>query len=1085
MGTKQVAAILLAVSVLGLAVAMAPALGEDSFHSVEFESKVHDDVKEEVAADPNDTIEVIVETSGGDESAQREAIELIGNITHDYSTIDSFSVEIRPEDLDELSQEDFVTSIEPDPIFIAQLQTSVPLVNASVTWSRTVSGVNLTGRGIGVCIIDTGVNYTHPDLGGCPATSDINTAGCSRVVAGYDFVNDDNNPMDDVDHGTHVAGIVGANGGIVGVAPNSSIIAIKSLAPGNPPSGTLSDIVAGIDWCVSNATSLNISVISMSLGDGGTYAGYCDGTYPSMTAAINSAISSNITVVVASGNDGSTSGMSNPACVTNATSIGSTTDSDVFSSFSNRNSILDLAAPGSTINSTRIQGGYVEFSGTSMATPHAAGMFAILYQKYKLLYNAKPAVGLLESISKSSGVMIYDSGVGMSFPRIDVLNTSQQIRSTYSSHVSGNSTIERGSQVNFSAMWSSNVNLGFAVLSTNETGAFLNKTENYGSPQTLFAMNWSNFTWSNSSVPNGTVVLWRIYANDSAGNQNATDALNFTVLDTTIYMTNSTKTNDTSYSSGAFYSFNVTVTEFTGTGNVTFEWDSSQNSTVYLYQTLNSSSSVFMANKTDLPAGNYTYRWIANDTLGNRNSASGTFNLSKAQPAMILSSTPSNSTVFGGFTAANGTIVTGDVSFILSLTRNGTVVNTSSSRSVTENVTLGSGTHNYTLTYNGTQNYTSFSISNLTSVSTAPTSIGLFLNGTQGNFTYDRSSQVNITARVNVTGAGLNVSIFLNSSGTSIEVNSSSNTASYFIGTSGLNLGIYNVTASYNGSSSNYSRSSQTFFFSVREFYRNFSVSIQNGTLELVDADEANTTLDFLTNDTVINNETNVSVGSDNPVGANPSGISIGKFLRINVSSRIASNLTYAVIRFSYLDSDVPSGADESTLRLFRWNGSSWVRFDGQFIGGVDTSSNVVFANTTQFSDFTVAGEAASSPAPVSVSSSGGGGGAPLKKSNVSVEKENNTTEIPVVSEENVPDVVLVENTTAAEESPDSSGDAAEPQTAYLSYATTALAVIGVAAVLFSIRRKISRLLEFHRRPWRQRGSGLHFHKNSRRRRPS
>jgi hypothetical protein len=714
-------------------------------------------------------------------------------------------------------------------------------------------------------------------------------------------------------------------------------------------------------------------------------------------------------------------------------------------------------------------------------------MFAILYQKYRLVFNQTPNVTYLENISKTYGKSIFDSSSGLNFPRINVLNTSNQIglKKVILSNNISDVIIERG-KAHLSALWNDDVGLHLAILSTNETGTFKNYTDGTYSSPFIFDSNfgWSNFTWSNTSISNGTKISWKIYTNDSAGSQNSTNIFNFDVLDTTIYLTNSTRSNDTSYLVGAFYSFNVTVTEVTGIGNVTFEWDSSQNTTVYLYQTLNSSSNIFMTNKTDLSAGNYTYRWIANDTLGNVNSTYGNFNLSKAQPVMNLSSSPSNVTVFGGFTMSNGTLVTGDGSFILNLTRNGTVVNTSSNRSITENITLGAGTHNYTLTYNGTQNFTSFSISNFTSVGTAPTSISLFLNGTQGNFTYDRSSQVNITARVNVTGAGLNVSIFLNSSGTSIEVNSSADMASYFIGTSGLNVGIYNVTASYNGSSSNYSQSSQTFFFSVREFYRNSSVSIQNGTLEVVAATQANMTLDFLTNDTIINNETNVSVGSDNPVGANPSGISIGKFIRINVSSRIASNLTYGVIRFTYLDSDVPSGADESTLRMFRWNGSYWNRFDGQFIGGVDTSSNVIFANTTQFSDFTIAAEAASSPVASSSSSSSGGGGsggaAPVKKLNVSVGEENKTTDVPVIFGNKTEEGA---NISTFEVNSTDSGRSEDFQLTGFVY--VAAATVVAIVVLVIAKAKLARLLEVRKRPWISRGSGQHSHRNSRRKRPS
>jgi len=983
MGLKRVfPGIILAVIIFST-IFYSQALGQEQIPSPEFDAKVHDDVKEQVARS-DAPIEVIIQLSGGDNQSNIEMLESIGNITHDYATIPYLSLEVRPEDIGEIAREGFVKSIEPNPVFRAQLQQSVTLVNASRTWLQMVSGMNLTGKGVGVCIIDTGVNYTHPDLGGCPNTSNINTAGCSRVVAGYDFVNDDTNPMDDVGHGTHVAGIAGANGGIMGVAPNISIIAIKSLAPGNPPSGTLDDIVAGIDWCVSNATLLNISVISMSLGDGGTYTSYCDGTYPSMTAAIDLAASKNITVVVASGNSGSTSGISNPACIRNATSIGSTNDGDAFSSFSNRNPILDLAAPGDGINSTSMQGGYVEFDGTSMATPHAAGMFAILYQKYRLLYNMSAPSSFFKDVAKSSGVNIYDSATGLNFSRIDVFNSSQQIQSAHSVSVSGNATIERGSAANLSALWSSNINLHTAILSTNETGDFANKSNVYGSPFLLTGtLAASYFSWSNSSLPNGTLVIWKVYGNDSAGNTNTTDTMNFTIVDTSVYITNLTQPYNVAYSATTLYTFNATVTDFTGIGSVIFEWNASENSTAYASQVLNSTSITYTANKTGLAFGNYTYRWIANDTLGNLNSVSATAT---------------------------------DV------------------------------------------------------VAKAPTSIKIFLNGTQSNFTYDRSSSANITAIMNVTSIG-NISILLNVSGPSLEINSSLDSVSYLLQISTLAVGSYNVTALYNGSNSNYSQSRATLFFFVREGYKNSSVNIQPGMIEVVNASQTNVTLDFLTNDTIVNNETNVTVGTDNPVGTSPPGLHLGKFIRINVSQPIAGSLTYSVIRYRYVDSDLPSGIDESTLRIFRWNGSAWVKFDGHLVGGVDVEQNTVFANTTQFSDFTISGEPAQPPAPANPVSSGGsgGGGGSIVRKNVTSTKNTTVTNAPRTVANNSMDGKFNSTEPAPQDRVQPREESNERQVPRFDYLTAIILILVAAASGVLTFRKFG-LANRHRRRHRMKG---------------
>jgi hypothetical protein len=524
-----------------------------------------------------------------------------------------------------------------------------------------------------------------------------------------------------------------------------------------------------------------------------------------------------------------------------------------------------------------------------MATPHVAGMFAVLYQKYKILYGMNPEVSFIENISKSSGVRITDTVTGLSFPRIDVFNSSYQIQSTHFTSKSSNTTVERGYASNLSASWISNVKLDKAILSTNETGEFINISGYYGSPFNFSANSGTSvFSWSNSSLSNGTLVLWRIYANDSSGNMNVTDDGNFTVVDTSISITNITGSNGIVYSPLAIYTFNATVTDFTGIGTVVLEWNLSENETIYTYQQINSTSATYMANKTGLGFGNYTYRWIANDTLGNLN------------------------------------FITSD---------------------------------------------------SFNPVIKAPTSVRILLNGTESNFTYDKSSSVNITAILNTTSVG-NVSIIVNITGMPIEVNSSADTSSYLINTSNLTVGSYNVTAVYNGSNSNYSQSRSTTFFFIREAYRNSSVDIMANVLETLNASQLNLTLDFLTSETISGGEINVTIGTDNPVGENPPGIPIGKFIRINVSQSIAGNLSYSVIKYRYLDSEIPAGVDESTLRIFRWNGSSWKKFDGQFIGGVNLSENLVFANTTQFSDFSISGEATPPPAPSpSISSVGGGGG--------------------------------------------------------------------------------------------------------------
>ncbi|MEK6952337.1 MAG: S8 family serine peptidase [Nanoarchaeota archaeon] len=271
---------------------------------------------------------------------------------------------ITKESFEELKENPDVEEIQLDHKFAIAVDDSVNLINASLVHTFVLNN-NITGLNLGVCILDTGVNYSHTDFGGCFGN------GC-KVVSGYDVVNNDNDPYDDHGHGTHVTGIVNM------AAPNASLIHIKVLNSGG--GGSESGISAGIDWCVNNKTRYNITAISMSIGSDSVFSDYCDSTFTILTAAINNAIKNNIMVFAASGNNGASTGITSPGCIRNVTSVGSTKKDDTIAGYSNKNTLLDLLAPGSDITSTSMSGGYISMSGTSMATPHASGAAALLQQ---------------------------------------------------------------------------------------------------------------------------------------------------------------------------------------------------------------------------------------------------------------------------------------------------------------------------------------------------------------------------------------------------------------------------------------------------------------------------------------------------------------------------------------------------------------------------------------------------------------------------------------------------------------------------------------------------------------------------------
>lgn len=331
-----------------------------------------------------------------------------------------FSGEVSRAGLEKLKLNPDVESVSYDGnVFSVDLSDSTRIIGADSVWARQVGGVNVTGSGFSACVVDTGVDYTHPAFGGC-SFSDVGNGTCAKIIGGYDFVNNDSNFMDDNGHGTHVAGIVGGNGGgIVGVAPGARFVVVKSFNSGG--SATPSDVVAGIEYCINNADNFSVKVISMSFGCG-AFGDYCDSLENCSTnlisPLIDRAFAKGIAVVVSSGNDGNSGEISSPSCVKNATSVGAVDKFDNI--YYNRASILDLLAPGKSIVSAGLGGGSATLSGTSMSAPHVSGA-VLLLQQYKFLIDSgslsvADAVGALVS----DGVRIFDSASGLNFSRLAV-----------------------------------------------------------------------------------------------------------------------------------------------------------------------------------------------------------------------------------------------------------------------------------------------------------------------------------------------------------------------------------------------------------------------------------------------------------------------------------------------------------------------------------------------------------------------------------------------------------------------------------------------------------------------------------------
>jgi len=320
---------------------------------------------------------------------------------------------------------------------------------------------NINGQGEAVVIIDTGIDLNHPYFG-----ADSNTDGIDdRIVFQYDFVGkNDANASDGNGHGTHVAGIIGSSDTTyAGVAPGVSLIVLRVLDDGGH--GTGADIVEAINWVVSNVDKYNIVAVNMSIGDGSfaqtPYSGYAATQFKTLA-------NSGVVVVSASGNFYSgTQGVSYPSSDPYSLSVGAvwaadgswgtsqTGVTDAIAFFSQRDDTeSDIFAPGVNIVSSKLDGTYVQMSGTSMASPEIAGMVALAQQLAEQELGRRLSFDEIRSLLKSTGDAIVDgdneNGVvpntGLTFYRADMLSLAEAIvnlkpPSSYSVTVTAGSTV--------------------------------------------------------------------------------------------------------------------------------------------------------------------------------------------------------------------------------------------------------------------------------------------------------------------------------------------------------------------------------------------------------------------------------------------------------------------------------------------------------------------------------------------------------------------------------------------------------------------------------------------------------------------
>ncbi len=470
------------------------------------------------------------ETDMSATALESEDIDLV--LEEKYSYISAFSGTVTREGYEKLVRDEQVTGIYKNEEVKLLLDTATGFVRAPFSQTITINGSAINGSGIGICVVDTGVDTTHPSLQG---TIVDQYCYCSQGTGCCpNGKTEDTSAKDDNGHGTAVIGTIASQDKeYPGVARGAKIMAVKAFS--STGSATTGDVLSGIAKCLEKASINNIKVFSFSFG-GTTYSSTCDAD--PLASVANELVNLGFFVSAASGNNGDSAKISTPACAANVTAVGAVYDNgstvpDTVPSFSNSNGALDILAPGVGICTTSINGksssscaskksgvseetvgtNFGQYSGTSFSAPMVAGAAALVAQYKQEEANTVVDPLTINEALTAYGTSVLDSRNGKYFPRLNIEDTLRHIDAaapviafTGETPAEG-ASVEKGASVNISITVSDAVN--------NVTECILNYN---GTNTTMELVTSGRTVQCTSQFIVSTTNAYALYAQDANGN---------------------------------------------------------------------------------------------------------------------------------------------------------------------------------------------------------------------------------------------------------------------------------------------------------------------------------------------------------------------------------------------------------------------------------------------------------------------------------------------------------------------------------------------------------------------------------------